>query len=125
MSAGANGAGAEAAPPPLGVRIRSARQARGLTQGDLGGRLGVTPTTVSRWERGQTVPDRDLRHALATVLGGTPADFLEGDVHRAVRRTRQLDAVADRIAQVLESLARPGREGNAVNGVMMDPEARR
>ena len=40
----------------VGVRIRSAREAAGLTQEELAGKLGVTQTAVSYWESGK----RDL-----------------------------------------------------------------
>lgn len=39
----------------------------------------VAAMTVSRWERGLRAPSRRHRHRLAEVLGGTPADYEEGD----------------------------------------------
>ena len=39
-----------------GVRIREERLRAGLSQGELGARLGVRPGTVARWETGSAVP---------------------------------------------------------------------
>ncbi|MEM9754224.1 MAG: helix-turn-helix domain-containing protein [Planctomycetota bacterium] len=58
---------------PTAGRIKSLRHALGLTQQVLATKLGVTPLTVSRWERGQVSPNpqavkklRRLRRAAAT-----------------------------------------------------------
>ena len=37
--------------------IKALREARGLTQEQLGELLGVTRQAVSKWESGQTTPD--------------------------------------------------------------------
>lgn len=58
-------------------RLRRIREGRRFSQEDLAKRIGVSPATVSQWERGtprpgrHTVPLPDLEqaHALAVVLG--------------------------------------------------------
>ena len=46
-------------------RVRRLREALGLTQADLAARLGVTATTVHRWERGVYTPTiRTLKRAV-------------------------------------------------------------
>jgi len=42
--------------PPSPPYIRTLREALGLTQSQLGDRLGVAKITVSRWERGDLRP---------------------------------------------------------------------
>ena len=49
----------------LGVRIRKARKAAGLSQYELAELLGVVQGAVSQWERGQTEPS--LRHFIRMV----------------------------------------------------------
>ena len=52
-----------------GAAIKRAREAKGLTQPELGALIGVTFATVSRWELGAyEVPKRNL-FALKAVLG--------------------------------------------------------
>ena len=49
-------------------RIHNLRKARGLTQEEFAGRLGVTPQAVSKWETGQSYPDITLLPAVAAIL---------------------------------------------------------
>lgn len=59
----------------VGNQIAVLRKAKGLTQNDLGERLGVTFQSVSKWERGEALPDTAILPDLANVLG-TTIDFI-------------------------------------------------
>ena len=56
----------------VGMQIAHLRKEKGLTQNDLGNRLGVSFQAVSKWERGETLPDTaillDLANALETSV---------------------------------------------------------
>ena len=52
----------------VGNQIALLRKEKGLTQNDLGDRLGVSFQAVSKWERGETLPDTALLPDLAAVL---------------------------------------------------------
>jgi transcriptional regulator with XRE-family HTH domain len=52
----------------LGVQIRSARSRAGLTQSSLAQALGVDPSTVSHWERGQSLPRPEALERLWALL---------------------------------------------------------
>ena len=45
------------------------RDHKGLTQVELGNRLGTTGVTVSRWETGQRRPGLDAQAAISEALG--------------------------------------------------------
>lgn len=49
--------------------IRRLRRARGLSQEELAGRLGVSRQSVSLWEQGETNPTVENIYAMAEVLG--------------------------------------------------------
>jgi transcriptional regulator with XRE-family HTH domain len=49
-------------------QLRAYRQKVGLTQEDIGWKLGFSPTTVSRWERGLAVPDLRATGAIVDFL---------------------------------------------------------
>ena len=49
--------------PKIGALIRRLRQERKMTQRELAQTLGLSPKTVSKWERGQGCPDVSLRAA--------------------------------------------------------------
>ena len=64
----------------VGRRIRDARQAAEMTQGQLGRLMGVTHAAISDIERGKTRLTLELLEQLAVHLGTTPADLAEGVV---------------------------------------------
>ena len=45
--------------------IKEFRKHKGMTQEELAARLNVVRQTVSKWEKGQSVPDADLLQKLA------------------------------------------------------------
>ncbi len=59
----------------VGRQIAELRKNKGLTQSDLGERLGVSFQAVSKWERGETLPDTAILVPLAEVLEIT-VDFI-------------------------------------------------
>ena len=63
----------------IGEQITALRKAKGLTQNDLGERLGVSFQAVSKWERGEALPDITLLPDLARVLETTVDYILCGD----------------------------------------------
>ena len=62
----------------VGLQIAELRKNKGLTQNDLGERLGVSFQAVSKWERGETLPDTTILPDLANVLGTTIDCILNG-----------------------------------------------
>lgn len=53
----------------LGKTICQYRQLSGMTQDELASRLGVTPQAVSKWERGNGLPDVVILRDICEVLG--------------------------------------------------------
>ena len=56
---------------PAGYVLRAARQEAGLTQADLGTRLGISQQAVARAERWNANPTIDLVRRWATACGRT------------------------------------------------------
>lgn len=63
----------------VGKFISTMRKQRGLTQEQLGERLGVTNKTVSRWETGKYMPDIDKLQELSAILGVSINELLAGE----------------------------------------------
>ena len=59
----------------VGEQIAVLRKAKGLTQSELGERIGVSFQAVSKWVRGETLPDVTLLPDLAKILE-TTVDFI-------------------------------------------------
>lgn len=62
----------------VGRQIASLRKSKGLTQAELGDRLCISPQAVSKWERGESMPDISLLPDLAAVLETTTDNILSG-----------------------------------------------
>ena len=55
----------------VGEQISALRKAKGLTQSELGERIGISFQAVSKWERGEALPDVTLLPDLAKILETT------------------------------------------------------
>ena len=62
----------------VGNQISVLRKNKGLTQNELGDRLGISFQAVSKWERGETLPDTAILLPLAEVLETTVDYILTG-----------------------------------------------
>lgn len=95
----------------LSENIRTFRKAKGLSQEELAIKLNVVRQTVSKWEKGLSVPDSDLLIALSealevpvsTLLGETVAEP-EADDLKAI--SQKLEVVNAQLAQRKESQRR-------------------
>jgi transcriptional regulator with XRE-family HTH domain len=61
----------------IGKRIRMLRMTRGMSQTDLGERLGITFQQIQKYERGANRVGAGRLQELANLLGVTPAYFFE------------------------------------------------
>lgn len=52
----------------VGARISALRKARGLTQNELGEKLNISSQAISKWERGEALPDTAILLDLAATL---------------------------------------------------------
>lgn len=62
----------------VGERLRSAREHRGLTQTELGRRVGIDQAIISKLERGKHTPRLDTLRRLADGLGLSVPKLLSG-----------------------------------------------
>lgn len=79
----------------IGLRIREAREARGLSQGDLGSRIGMDRTAVVRMEGGDRKVSAMELFSLAEVLDTPVGHFLSRPPQAVVSRRRTAEAPAD------------------------------
>ena len=73
----------------MGAQIRAARQRGKLTQERLAETLGVTAQAVSKWERGESLPDIALLPELSAALGLTLDELFECGAETHLRRIAQ------------------------------------
>lgn len=83
----------------LAGRLSERRRARGLTQGQVAVRLGVSRQAVSKWEMGRSAPDLENLALLAELFSCTVDELLIGDAEApdgAPREARPADAADGR-----------------------------
>ncbi len=88
----------------LGENIRNIRKAKGLSQEELAVKLNVVRQTVSKWEKGLSVPDSDLLIALSEALD-TPVSTLLGETV-SEDESDDLKAIAQKLEVVNLQLAK-------------------
>lgn len=83
----------------IGQYIRAQRKAQGLTQQQLAQRMNISFQAVSKWEKGDAIPDVALLLDLADVLNTTTDKLLSGGTVIAGERKRM------RAADVIEGFS--------------------
>lgn len=97
--------GAQSARVRLGHLIETERLRRGMTQRELGERLGVSQATIDRWEKGANPPVRTHWAGIARFLGSTQNEV--GQMAGAGRRTTaSIDARLDRLEGEIAEIRR-------------------
>ena len=84
----------------LSENLKNLRKAKGLSQEELAARLHVVRQTVSKWEKGRSVPDAELLIRLAEELDTTPAALLGPELPQAA----EADRVAEQLGRINEQL---------------------
>lgn len=62
-----------------GAAIKRLREGKGLTQAELGERIGVSDKAVSKWETAKGLPDISLMEPLSKALGVSVMELLSGN----------------------------------------------
>lgn len=62
----------------LSENIKAIRKSKGLSQEELAVKLNIVRQTISKWEKGLSVPDSDMLISISKVLE-TPASTLLGE----------------------------------------------
>ena len=87
----------------LSENLQNLRKAKGLSQEELAERIHVVRQTVSKWEKGLSVPDADLLIRLADTLH-TPVSTLLGDTVEP-EETPEMQQLSEKLARLNEELA--------------------
>ena len=88
----------------LNENIKAVRKTKGLSQEELAVRLNVVRQTVSKWERGLSVPDSEMLISISDVLEA-PVGVLLGETV-AENAPDDLKAISEKLETVNLQLAR-------------------
>ena len=93
----------------FGENLKAMRKAKGYTQEELAIKINVVRQTVSKWEKGLSVPDADVLSQIAEVLDTKVSVLLGGTITEETDK----DAVAEQLAKISEQLAIKNRRSKA------------
>lgn len=89
----------------LSDNIKNLRKQKGYTQETLAQALNIVRQTVSKWEKGYSVPDADMLEKLSEVLE-VPVSELLGKPSGAPEQASELEKISAQLAIINEQLAR-------------------
>ena len=88
----------------LNENIKAVRKTKGLSQEELAIKLNVVRQTVSKWERGLSVPDSEMLISISEVLE-TPVGVLLGETVKE-DAPEDLKAISEKLEIINLQLAR-------------------
>lgn len=89
----------------IGNFLRSARKAKKLTQGDVADHLGVSAQAVSKWERGENLPDVAFFPDISKILAiGIDEILNAGMISTDAQETEEKTTLENQINNALQNL---------------------
>lgn len=90
--------------------LKSLRKTKGLSQEELAIRLNVVRQTISKWEKGLSVPDADILIRIAEVLETSVSELLGAKIVDEA----DTNHVAEQLSRINEQLAIKNHRGKLI-----------
>ena len=84
----------------LNENIKALRKTKGLTQDELAIRLNVVRQTISKWEKGLSVPDAEMLQKIAEVFEVNVSQLLG----LPINQNENVDIIAEQLSRINEQL---------------------
>lgn len=94
----------------LQENLKALRKQKGYTQEELAARLNVVRQTISKWEKGQSVPDSEMLMKLAEIFEVSVGMLLGSTIEVEA----QSDQVAEQLARINEQLVIKNRRSRRI-----------
>lgn len=85
----------------FGENLKTIRKTKGYTQEELAIKIHVVRQTISKWEKGLSVPDADALSKLADVLEINVSELLGSEIKEETDKNE----IAKQLAKISEQLA--------------------
>lgn len=99
----------------LNEKIKLLRKQKGITQEELAIRLNVVRQTVSKWEKGLSVPDAEMLIRIADIFEISVSELLSANIENETSRNE----IAEQLSRINEQLALKNRRGKLVLKVIL------
>ena len=90
--------------------LKTIRKAKGYTQEELAIKVNVVRQTVSKWEKGLSVPDADVLSHIAEALEVSVSELLGAEIKQEDSKNK----VAEQLAKISEQLAIKNRRSKKI-----------
>ena len=90
--------------------LKTIRKEKGYTQEELAIKVNVVRQTVSKWEKGLSVPDADVLSHIAEVLEVSVSELLGAKI----KQEDSKNEVAEQLAKISEQLAIKNRRSKKI-----------
>ena len=90
--------------------LKTLRKKKGMTQEELAARLNVVRQTISKWEKGLSVPDAELLTKFAEILEVSVSQLLGSPIEDETPP----DAIAEQLARINEQLVIKNRRAKRI-----------
>ena len=84
----------------LNENIKALRKTKGLTQDELAIRLNVVRQTISKWEKGLSVPDAEMLQKIAEVFEVNVSQLLGSPINQ----NENVEIIAEQLSRINEQL---------------------
>lgn len=102
----------------LNEKIKSLRKQRGFTQEELAIRLNVVRQTISKWEKGLSVPDAELLIKIADLFEISTSELLGADFQSSANEIEQ-NEISQQLARINEQLAIKNKRSRTIWKVIL------
>ena len=80
----------------LNENIKNFRKNKGYTQEELANKLNVVRQTISKWEKGYSVPDAEMLKKLAEIFDTNVSQLLGS----TIEQDSNIDVLAEQLARI-------------------------
>ena len=94
----------------LNENIKNLRKNKVYTQEELANKLNVVRQTISKWEKGYSVPDAELLKKLAEMLDTDVSQLLGS----TIEQDANVDVIAEQLARINEQLVTKNRRSRRI-----------
>ncbi|MDR1703748.1 MAG: helix-turn-helix transcriptional regulator [Clostridiales bacterium] len=94
----------------LNENLKTLRKRKGLSQEELASRLNVVRQTVSKWEKGLSVPDADMLIRVADIFEISVSELLGARLDNE----EDINIVAEQLSRINEQLAIKNRRSHRI-----------
>lgn len=95
--------------------LKTARTIKGLTQAELAVRLNVVRQTISKWEKGLSVPDADMLIRIADLFEIPVSELLGAKIQKESEKNE----IAEQLSRINEQLAIKNRRSKLIFKIVL------